>query len=118
MAVLATCAHRPPFAPLLCLQHAICCISLTPPAPLCRYFFSKRHKRERAVLAGCAVGNDAPAVAVPLIEALAGPAGVVAACSALIANTLTGVHTSRMCSPLGVCGGGRHLLRRQEHYRS
>jgi hypothetical protein len=59
-------------------------------AMLCRTFFAKRHKRERAVLAGCACGNDAPAVAVPLIEALAGPAGVVAACSALIANTLTG----------------------------
>lgn len=57
-----------------------------------RHFFSKRHKRERAVLAGCAVGNDAPAIAVPLIEALAGPVGVVAACSALIANTLAGAH--------------------------
>jgi hypothetical protein len=53
---------------------------------LCR----ARHKRERAVLAGCAVGGDASAVAVPLLEALAGPAGVVAACSALVANTLTG----------------------------
>jgi hypothetical protein len=63
---------------------------LPPSVPLRRSFFSRRHKRERAVLAGCAVGADAPAVAVPLIEALAGPAGVVAACSALVANSLSG----------------------------
>lgn len=77
---------------------ALCCSSLRihktilPPFHTTpdRLLFSRRHKRERAVLAGCAAGSDAPAVAVPLVEALAGPAGVVAACSALIANTLSG----------------------------
>jgi len=42
------------------------------------------------VLSSCACGADGPALAVPLLEALAGPLGVVAGCSALIANTLTG----------------------------
>eukprot|EP00878_Enallax_costatus_P026854 GHUV01028858.1.p1 GENE.GHUV01028858.1~~GHUV01028858.1.p1 ORF type:complete len:126 (+),score=15.82 GHUV01028858.1:634-1011(+) len=34
------------------------------------------------------MGSDAPGIAVPFIEALAGPAGVVAAASALFANTV------------------------------
>eukprot|EP00879_Flechtneria_rotunda_P024111 GHRR01025555.1.p1 GENE.GHRR01025555.1~~GHRR01025555.1.p1 ORF type:complete len:603 (+),score=233.97 GHRR01025555.1:438-2246(+) len=51
------------------------------------YRFKGKHKRERAVLAGCSLGSDAPAIAIPLIEALAGPVGVVAACAATITNT-------------------------------
>lgn len=60
------------------------------------------------MLAGCAVGADAPAVAVPMIEVLAGPAGVVAACSALVANTLSG-RWLRGCGEGGVRGEGGFL---------
>lgn len=57
---------------------------------LLRYRFKGKHKRERALLCGASVGSDAPGIAVPLVEALAGPAGVVAAASALVANTVAG----------------------------
>lgn len=62
-----------------------------------------RHKRERALLCGCACGSDAPAVALPLMEALAGPAGLLAACSAAAANALAGAACSRR-------GASRHAL--------
>ncbi|KAF6263733.1 hypothetical protein COO60DRAFT_1634883 [Scenedesmus sp. NREL 46B-D3] len=50
--------------------------------------FKQRHARERALLCGSAVGSDAAAIAVPFVETLAGPAGVAAACSAVVANAL------------------------------
>jgi hypothetical protein len=58
--------------------------------PVCRLRFKQRHARERALLCGSAVGSDAASIAVPFVEALAGPAGVAAACSALVANALAG----------------------------
>lgn len=57
---------------------------------ICRFRFKSKHKRERALLSGASVGSDAPGIAIPFIEALAGPAGVVAAATAIIANTVTG----------------------------
>lgn len=42
------------------------------------------------MLSSAAVGADAPGIAIPFIEALAGPAGVVAAATAIIANTVAG----------------------------
>jgi hypothetical protein len=61
--------------------------------PVCRLRFKQRHARERALLCGAVVGSDAASIAVPFVEALAGPAGVAAACSALVANTLAGGST-------------------------
>ncbi|KAF8059713.1 PIP5K1 [Scenedesmus sp. PABB004] len=55
--------------------------------------FGRRHPRERAVLAGASVGADAPCVALPLLDAVAGPAGLLAGAAAVAANALA------------VCGG-------------
>lgn len=59
------------------------------PVP-CRFTLSNRHRKERAQLCGCSSGSDVAAIAVPFMEALAGPVGVLAACSSIIANCLSG----------------------------
>jgi hypothetical protein len=82
---------------------APCCATLTAacrsrglprlsPTPLlaARGINAQRHKRERALLAGCCVGGAAASVAFPFAEAALGPAGAVAAAGVLLANTLAG----------------------------
>ncbi|KAI8472386.1 MAG: hypothetical protein J3K34DRAFT_209779 [Monoraphidium minutum] len=67
--------------PLLLLANALT-------AGIVWVYAAKRHKRERALLCGCSAGGAAAALALPLAEAVLGPAGVVATVSVIFCNAL------------------------------
>eukprot|EP00879_Flechtneria_rotunda_P029662 GHRR01032097.1.p1 GENE.GHRR01032097.1~~GHRR01032097.1.p1 ORF type:complete len:270 (+),score=89.06 GHRR01032097.1:113-922(+) len=85
--ILQSCTSLPPVSWQVFLGTPVVLAAAAAAAGFMWYRFKGKHKRERAVLAGCSLGSDAPAIAIPLIEALAGPVGVVAACAATITNT-------------------------------
>ncbi|WIA21670.1 hypothetical protein OEZ85_000841 [Tetradesmus obliquus] len=86
--VLHSCNALPPLTWHALLGGPVVLAASAAAAGFCWLRFRQRHTRERALLCGSAVGSDAAAIAVPFVEAVAGPAGLAAACSALIANTL------------------------------